>query len=31
MIAFVNMDQDTQALVQKYLQQHSSTFVKEKH
>lgn len=31
MIAFVNMDQDTQALVQKYLQQHSSTFVKEEH
>ena len=31
MIAFVDMDQDTQALVQKYLQQHSSTFVKEKH
>lgn len=31
MIAFVNMDQDTQALVQKYLQQHSSTFVTEKH
>jgi len=31
MIAFVNMDQDTQALVQKYLQQHSSTFVKQEH
>jgi trimethylamine-N-oxide reductase cytochrome c-type subunit TorC len=31
MIAFVNMDQDTQALVQKYLQQHSSTFVKKEH
>ncbi|HDS1212396.1 TPA: pentaheme c-type cytochrome TorC [Shewanella algae] len=31
MLAFVNMDQDTQALVQKYLQQHSSTFSKEKH
>ncbi|TMM46438.1 pentaheme c-type cytochrome TorC [Colwellia ponticola] len=31
MIAFVNMDDDTQALVQKYLQQHSSTFVKEAH
>jgi len=25
------MDQDTQALVQKYLQQHSSTFVKKEH
>jgi len=31
MIAFVNMDQDTQALVQKYLQKHSSTFVKDAH
>jgi len=31
MIAFVNMDQDTQALVQKYLQEHSSTFVKSTH
>jgi trimethylamine-N-oxide reductase cytochrome c-type subunit TorC len=31
MIAFVNMDQDTQALVQKYLQEHSSTFVKPAH
>ena len=31
MIAFVNMDQDTQALVQKYLQTHSSTFVKDAH
>ena len=31
MIAFVNMDQDTQALVQKYLQQHSSTFVESDH
>ncbi|WP_025819361.1 pentaheme c-type cytochrome TorC [Shewanella marina] len=28
MLAFVNMDQDTQALVQKYLQEHSSTFDK---
>ncbi|GIU02767.1 pentaheme c-type cytochrome TorC [Shewanella algidipiscicola] len=31
MIAFVNMDQDTQALVQKYLQEHSSTFDKSAH
>lgn len=31
MIAFVNMDDDTQALVQKYLQTHSSTFVKKEH
>ena len=31
MIAFVNMDQDTQALVQKYLQEHSSTFNKSAH
>ncbi|PHY60610.1 pentaheme c-type cytochrome TorC [Shewanella xiamenensis] len=31
MLAFVNMDQDTQALVQKYLQEHSSTFVKKEH
>lgn len=31
MIAFVNMDQDTQALVQKYLQKHSSTFVEADH
>ncbi|CAH0990490.1 Cytochrome c-type protein TorC [Sinobacterium norvegicum] len=31
MLAFVNFDQDTQALVQKYLQQHSSTFSDEKH
>lgn len=31
MIAFVNMDDDTQALVQKYLQTHSSTFVKNEH
>lgn len=31
MIAFVNMDQDTQALVQKYLQHHSSTFVTADH
>ncbi|MGL4474949.1 MAG: pentaheme c-type cytochrome TorC [Shewanella sp.] len=28
MLAFVNMDQDTTALVQKYLQEHSSTFDK---
>ncbi|ROS04782.1 trimethylamine-N-oxide reductase cytochrome c-type subunit TorC [Sinobacterium caligoides] len=31
MMAFVNFDQDTEALVQKYLQAHSSTFSKEKH
>lgn len=32
MLAFVNMDQDTTALVQKYLQEHSSTFAKsDKH
>ncbi|MDB2385839.1 pentaheme c-type cytochrome TorC [Shewanella sp.] len=31
MIAFVNMDHDTQALVQKYLQEHSSTFDKSAH
>ena len=31
MIAFVNMDQDTQALIQKYLQKHSSTFDKSEH
>ncbi len=31
MLAFVNMDEDTQQLVQKYLQQHSSTFSEEKH
>lgn len=31
MIAFVNMDDDTQALVQKYLQTHSSTFVKKEY
>lgn len=31
MLAFVNMDEDTQALIQKYLQQHSSTFVKADH
>ncbi|WP_299002886.1 pentaheme c-type cytochrome TorC [uncultured Shewanella sp.] len=31
MVAFVNMDQDTQALVQKYLQAHSSTFNQPAH
>ncbi|QYK06258.1 pentaheme c-type cytochrome TorC [Shewanella zhangzhouensis] len=31
MLAFVNMDQDTQALVQKYLQEHSATFNKDAH
>lgn len=31
MIAFVDMDQDTQALVLKYLQEHSSTYQKSGH
>lgn len=31
MLAFVNFDHDTQALIQKYLQTHSSTFSDEKH
>ena len=31
MQSFVNMDHDTAALVQKYLQEHSSTFVKSAH
>lgn len=31
MIAFVNMDDDTQALVQKYLQKHSSTYSEDNH